>query len=1122
MSRGGLGGIASPGAILAWPVSAKTPAALAGQAARLARWVTSRDRGLDPAGVAAGLAARTRFACRAVITGTSQAELVAGLDAVATGRAVAAVLTGRAVPEGRTVAFVFPGQGAQWAGMGAELMESSTVFRDQVQACSDALEPYLDWRVAESLASADRQAPPERVDVLQAELFTMMVSLAALWRWHGVEPRAVAGHSQGEIAAAYVAGALSLADAARIVAVRGRVLAALAGSGAMAAVAVGADQAGPLIDRWEGRLELAAVNGPSAVVISGDPAAVEELVNACAADGIRARTLPVNYASHSTRVEPVRDELLAGLAGIQPRPTAVPFYSAVTGALAEGTLLDAGYWYRNLRERVRFDLAVWQASRDGAAIFIECSPHPGLLAAIQETVLAPATDGKAAPRPEVVTVGSLRRGDGGQARLHVSLAEAFAGGAPVDWRLPATQPAELPTYAFTERRFWPDPPASAASEADLDRWRYRVRWRPAAEPSGLLAGTWLVIAPLGLQGAEWATDCAAALSGRGAEVNVLAVDPDGSRAEVARLLTGAADLGGLGGVVSLLAAARQPCPGLPRLTAGTAATMTLIQALGDIECAARLWLVTGQAIGTGDTDLAADPEQAQIWGIGRVAGLEHPGRWGGIADLSAIPDAMTWTRLAAVLADGVEDQVAIRPAGIFVRRLVRAPLRPVVPARSWRPRGTTMVTGGTTPAGSQLARWLAASGAASLLLTTNEALPTGSAAALVAELASLGADASITACEITDRGDLAGVLAAIPDSQPLTAVFHTAGAPGEAELSTISLPEFAGMLEEKVTGAANLDELLTGYELDAFVLFSSISAIWGNRGQAGYAAADAYLDALAERRRSRGLAATSIAWGPWSEVAVGNQDQAQARSGLGGMATGPALAVLRKALDHDETDLVAAEVDWERFLPLFMSGRRWPLFDELSGSAPAPTPGDDASTRQALAKQLAGHAPGEAVRVIENMVLEHVSAVLSLGSAADIMTGRPFKELGFESVSAVDLRNRLAAATGLPLAATLVFDHPTPADLAAYLYAEIGAGTVSAVAELDRLESYLADAAFDTRERPALVTRLRTLLARLEEAERPPRTAAAAAAGAVAVAEKMQTASDDEMFAFIDSELGPS
>jgi acyl transferase domain-containing protein/NADPH:quinone reductase-like Zn-dependent oxidoreductase/acyl carrier protein len=1125
------GAPAIEGKVVAWPVSARTPGALAGQAARLAQWVTARPE-LTPPAVAAGLASRSRFGCRAVVTGADRGELLAGLNALAAGRAAATVVTGQAVPEGRTVTFVFPGQGAQWAGMGAELMESSTVFRDQVEECSEALEPYLNWRVAESLASADRQAPADRVDVVQAELFTMMVSLAALWRWHGVEPRAVAGHSQGEIAAAYVAGALSLADAARVVAVRGRVLATLAGSGAMAAVAVGADRAGPLIDRWEGRLELAAVNGPSAVVISGDPAAVDELVNRCGLDGIRARALPVNYASHSSRVESVRDELLAGLAGIEPRPAAVPFYSALTGALAEGTRLDAGYWYRNLRERVRFSDAVQQARRDGAGIFIECSPHPGLLAAIQETVLTPTTQAEAVSRSGVVTVGSLRRGDGGQARWHVSLAEAFAGGAPVDWRLPATQPAELPTYAFTGRRFWPDPPASAAAETDLDRWRYRVRWRPAVEPNGLLAGTWLVIAPLGQHGAEWTANCAAVLSGRGADVTVLTVDPDASRARIAAVLMGAAGLGGLGGVVSLLAAARQPCVGLPWLTTGTAATMTLIQALGDVGCPARLWLVTGQAVGTGDTDLAADPEQAQIWGIGRVAGLEHPDRWGGMVDLPATPDAMTWTRLAAVLADGVEDQVAIRPAGIFVRRLVRAPARPVMAPRSWQPRGTTMITGGTSPAGSQLARWLAGSGAASLLLTANEAVPTGSAAALAAELAELGTKASITTCEITDRGDLACVLAAIPASQPLTAVFHTAGAPGEAELSAISLPEFAGMLEEKVTGAANLDELLTGYQLDAFVLFSSISAIWGNRGQAGYAAADAYLDALAERRRSRGLAATSIAWGPWSDVPagnvgnVGNQAQGQSlreqlnRGGLGGMATEPALAVLRKALDHDETDLVAAEVDWERFLPLFMSARRWPLFDELSGSATARTLEDDATTRQALARQLAGRTPGDAVRVIESMVLEHVSAVLGFGSSTDIMIGRPFTELGFESVSAVDLRNRLAAATGLPLAATLAFDHPTPEDLAAYLYAEISSGTetVSAVAELDRLESRVADAAFDARERPLLVSRLRTLLARLDEVGQPPQTAAVT----VTVAEKMQTASDDEMFAFIDGELGAS
>ncbi|MBO0821723.1 MAG: KR domain-containing protein, partial [Nocardiopsaceae bacterium] len=654
-----------------------------------------------------------------------------------------------------------------------------------------------------------------------------------------------------------------------------------------------------------------------------------------------------------------------------------------------------------------------------------------------------------------MTVGSLRRDDGGPARWQASLAEAFVGGAPVDWRLSATPPAELPTYAFTRRRFWPDSPGPAASATDLDRWRYQVTWRPAPEPGGRLAGTWLVLAPPGQPAAEWAASCASALSGRGAEVSVLTVDPDASRSQVATLLANAAgpaedgpsNPNGVGpaedgpsnpdrpgspdgpsGIVSLLAAARQPRRDLPGLAAGTAATMTLLQALGDIQCPARLWLVTGQAVSTGNTgpEGAADPDQAQIWGLGRVAGLERPGQWGGLIDLPEAPgapaqaraearadakaedakaaekaDARAWDRLAAVLAngtaggaangaadgvaDGAEDQVAIRPSGVFVRRLARAPLARVLPPRSWRPRGTIMITGGTSPAGSQLARWLAASGAERLLLTTNEAVPAGRnksvpagsseavpagsngagrneagsneassneadsneagrAAVLAAELAALGADASITACDLTDRGDLARVLAAIPASQPLTAVFHAAGTPGEAELSALSLPEFAGMLREKTVGAANLDDLLAGYRLDAFVLFSSISAIWGSPGQAACATADAYLDALAERRRSRGLAATSIAWGPWSDPATGNQaqnqdqpqnqDQAQRerldRAGLGGLATGLALAVLRKALDHEETNLVAAEIDWDRFLPLLTLARRWPFFDELS------------------------------------------------------------------------------------------------------------------------------------------------------------------------------------------------
>ncbi|MGW1145215.1 acyltransferase domain-containing protein, partial [Streptomyces sp. NPDC002454] len=359
----------------------------------------------------------------------------------------------------RTV-FVFPGQGSQWAGMAAEALDVSEAFADAVAACEQALAPHVDWSLTQVLRNAPGAPSLDRVDVVQPVLFAVMVALAAHWRGTGIAPDAVVGHSQGEIAAACVAGALSLDDAARVVALRSRALLRLAGSGGMVSVAASAARTEALLPAG-GRSCVAALNGPDAVVVAGEPAELSALLAACDREGLRARTVPVNYAAHSVQVAEVEDELRAALAGIRPRASTVPLYSTVTGEPVAGESLDAAYWYRNLREPVDFAGATRTLLEAGHTLFVEVSPHPVLLAGIE----AVAED---AGR-EVSTVGTLRRGDGGRDRLLASLTEAWAAGGPVDWstRVPAPPepaPLHLPTYPFQRERYWlPTPGRSGAS-----------------------------------------------------------------------------------------------------------------------------------------------------------------------------------------------------------------------------------------------------------------------------------------------------------------------------------------------------------------------------------------------------------------------------------------------------------------------------------------------------------------------------------------------------------------------------------------------------------------------------------------------------------------------------------
>ncbi|WP_435797611.1 SDR family NAD(P)-dependent oxidoreductase [Streptomyces avermitilis] len=444
-----------PGGVVPWVLSGHDRAALYAQAERLVAHVAARPE-LSVADVGRTLTGRARLSHRAVVLGGDRDELLAA----AAGLARRAEEPDEALPPGVVegsvlgddrVVFVFPGQGAQWAGMAAELLVSAPVFRARIEECEEALRPYVDWSLLAVLRQEPGTPPWDRVDVVQPALWAVMVSLAALWRSYGVEPDAVLGHSQGEIAAACVCGALDLADGARIVALRARAIGStLAGRGGMVSVALPSAAARELIAGWPGRISVASVNGPASTVVAGAPDALDELLARCADDGVRARRIPVDYASHTSQVEEIEGDLAAELAGLTPRSSAVPFFSTLTGTPLDTAKLDAGYWYQNLRHAVEFEAATRAALDQGFTVFAEISPHPVLVPSVQDTI---DDTGRTA-----VAVGSLRRDDGGARRFFTSVAELGVLGVGVDW--PAVfdgtgaRQVDLPTYAFRRRRFW--------------------------------------------------------------------------------------------------------------------------------------------------------------------------------------------------------------------------------------------------------------------------------------------------------------------------------------------------------------------------------------------------------------------------------------------------------------------------------------------------------------------------------------------------------------------------------------------------------------------------------------------------------------------------------------------
>ncbi|MET9388394.1 type I polyketide synthase [Streptomyces sp. NPDC002928] len=445
-----------------WVLSAKTEPALRGQARRLRAWLDDGAR-IGDAEVAAALAGeRTLFEHRAVLLGQDRDHMLEALDALGTGRPSRGLVEGRATPAGGTV-FVFPGQGTQWIGMAGDLLDHSPVFRHAIEECAEALRPYTDWSLLDAVREGGRPELLDRVDVVQPALFAMMVSLARLWESVGVVPDAVVGHSQGEIAAAHVAGALDLEDAARAVALRSRALTRLAGTGAMASVPLPSAQVARKIADGRPGVAVAAVNGVSATVVAGDPESVEELVEEYRSAGVKARLIPVDYASHSPHVEAIRDEVTDALAGMTPRTARTAFYSTVTAGPVDTTTLDAAYWYRNLRQVVRFEETTRRLAQDGYGLFLESSPHPVLTGALQETTEEAGAS--------AITIGTLRRNQPATLRFLQSAAELHTQAGGVDWvtvqSAAPSHEAVVPTYAFQRRRLWIDTPAGAADAGGL-------------------------------------------------------------------------------------------------------------------------------------------------------------------------------------------------------------------------------------------------------------------------------------------------------------------------------------------------------------------------------------------------------------------------------------------------------------------------------------------------------------------------------------------------------------------------------------------------------------------------------------------------------------------------------
>ncbi|MEU1260300.1 SDR family NAD(P)-dependent oxidoreductase, partial [Streptomyces chartreusis] len=805
------------------------------------------------------------------------------------------------------------------------------------------------------------------------------------------------------------------------------------------------------------------VNGPRAVVLSGAEEGVEAVL---AALGERRYTrLSVSHAFHSPLMDPMLDDFRAALAGLTFGEPALRLVSNLAGG--DGRSVE--HWVRHVRETVRFGDGLRVLGDAGVRHFLEIGPDAVLIPQVGESV-----------QDVIEAVPLLRRDQDEETAAVTALARLHTAGVPVDWPAFFTgtgaRRVDLPTYAFQRARYWPEAaePVPQASGADaefwaaveradisalagrldvapaaldaivpalsswrsrsrvrttVDSWRHRETWQPlAATATGRREGTWLAVLPA--YPAAWAHAVADAL---GPDTALLVVDGT-ERDELAAQLRQFATAGPVTRVVSLLAADTTTLSG--DVPAGLPATALLLQALDDAGLNAPVWSVTSGAVTTaGSGEGPVDPSQAAVWGLGRVAALEYPDRWGGSIDLPSLLDDAALSRFASFLAaPGDEDEVAVRGAGVLGRRFVPAPGAEGAPV--WEPSGTVLITGGTGALGGHVARWAARHGAEHLLLLSRRGRQAPGAQELEA---GLGVRVTIAACDTADRAELSAVLEAIPADVPLTAVVHAAGVLDDAVLDGLTPDRFTDVFHAKARPALLLDELTRRHDLSAFVLFSSVAGAVGNPGQGNYAAANTVLDALAQRRRAEGLPATSVAWGAWAGagMAAGVQDLERS-AGAALLDPVAALTALAELVAEPHPVTVVAGLQHPPFLQALFSLRPSPALAALPAGREAlrtartsRSAGEQA--RRALREKVHATAPGERLPLLLDLVRTQAAAVLAHPDPAAIRPDKPFQDLGFDSLTSMELRTRLARVTGLPLPAGLLFDHPRPRTLAEHL-----------------------------------------------------------------------------------------
>nr|UPN67559.1 hypothetical protein [Pestalotiopsis sp.] len=1001
-------------------LSGDTDAALKVQAERLHQHMSRIDQ-LRVQDVSYSLATtRNHLRRRLVLTAGSKAELLEQLGSVS--RPEISVVPASDTSGPPRVAMLFTGQGSQWPGMGKDLCEVYPVFRDAIKEVAahftDLDIPLIDVMWAGT--DTDEATFLDRTDYAQPALFALEVALWRLWESWGVRPDFVLGHSLGELVAGHVAGIFDLADACRLVAARSRLMQAQAGDARMVSLGATAAEVTIAIKQLghDAAVDIALYNTPHQTVISGESDAVESISDYFSKQGCKTKTLVVGHAFHSRQIDRMLKDLRAVAESLHFSAPNISVISSVSGSVPKASQIDqAEYWVRQAREPVRFSDSIRSLFDHGVEIFLEVGPRP-ILCGMGAGCLQDESQSES-----LVWAPSLMPHKNSVLVLQRSIADLHMRHVPIDWTAYfepfKCQRIDLPTYAF-QRHY----DARRVAQADLftrnsnnaiapvlprsqDQLRFEITWHPVKPEDITVGKTWGLLA--------------------------LACNPEKAerlRTIISRTGTQLVDVHNLkdaellDGLICLWDSDEDVLSQTQDLVAKALAQL---QTAAQIQFAPPLVWVTRRAVGAGSETFDQDMNlgAAPLWGLMRTARSEHPDLHLRLVDLGE----ETGTCVASALLFSAEPECAIRQGQILGPRMERVrPLLNSLPVkRLIRGDGAVLVIGGLGQLGARVARWLAAThGVRDLILTSRRGMEAPGADNLVNELATSGVKVTVLASDVANPASVTSIIGLFNKDRPLRGVVHAAGVSDSGVLLAMTPERCATTLGPKVFGAWLLHEATSDMDLDLFMMFSSISGVMGMSGLANYAAANSFLDALAYHRRARSLPATSVAYGTWSGDGMASRLSSNTLSHLAHFGLDPltpeeGLDLLEEAVISTRALTVAAALDLERLRSsVEEQGGIPPLLRLLLAheSAEAPQGWD-------LWRALNESDQEQHAGIVLGMVREVVAKALGFTHVLDVDVDRPLQEIGVDSLTAVQMRNRLAKLTGLTLSVNIAVLHPS-------------------------------------------------------------------------------------------------